>query len=216
MWRECVALFDIDSFDEVLQKLISTCYLHNIQTARTQKTAIEANASHQDGSEAAHYSSSSKAKRARASSVIGCPLSILDVTEDNTLLDETKDINQSIILDVPSGKLPLYHLTVTNLLTSTIAHRVSDDALVARGAADEQRLSMLESLVASASEPQVAVQNDRLSMLLGEKYIIMENSERSPVCGLTGVTGARFSSGIFVPNISIVVESSYLYDFFLG
>lgn len=216
VWRECVTLFDIDSFDEVLQKLMSTCYLHNIQTARTQKTAIEANASHQDGSEAAHYSSSSKAKRARASSVIGCPLSILDVTEDNTLLDETKDINQSIILDVPSGKLPLYHLTVTNLLTSTVAHRVSDDTLVARGAADEQRLSMLESLVASVSEPQVAVQNDRLSTLLGEKYIIMENSERSPVCGLTGVTGARFSSGIFVPNISIVVESSYLHDFLLA
>ncbi|EFO62133.1 Hypothetical protein GLP15_275 [Giardia lamblia P15] len=215
VWREHVALFDIDSFDEVLQKLMSACYLHNIQTTRTQQTAMEPNVCQQDHSDATHCSLPSKREQAKASSVIGCPLSILDVTEDNTLLDETKDINQSIILDVPSSKLPLYHLTVTSLLTNTASHRVSGDALVARDATDELELSTLESLANSTSEPQVVVQNSRLSTLLGEKYIIMENSERPPVCGLTGIIGARFSSGIFVPNISIVVETSYLHDFLL-
>lgn len=218
VWREHITLFDTDSFNEVLQKLMKTCYLHNIQTTCTKQVTMEADEpqpGHLSGSEDVHSSPSSRKETTGASSILGCPLSILNVAEDNTLLDETKDINQSIILDVPSSKLPLYHLTVTSLLTNTATHNIPDDVLGVRDTADELKLSMLESLVNGTADSQVAIQNDRLSTLLGEKYILMDDSESSSVCSLTGITGARFSSGIFVPNVSIVVESSYLYDFLL-
>lgn len=222
--REHIALSDTDSFDSILKKLMKKCYLHNIQTGHPTQIKNDVDEIANEHADSAQTNSgmyhplSSRKEAAGACSVIGCPLSILNVVEDNTLLDEAKDINYSIVMDVPSSKLPLYHLTVTNLLTNTATHNVPDNVLNTKDTTEEMSSSMLESLVVCVNNTnsQSIVQKDKLSTFLGEKYIIMDGNEGSSVCSLTGIVGARFSAGIFAPNVSIVLETSYLHDFLLS